>query len=205
MSNIILTPEQLQSGLKPSFYEYHIDTRTGRAIVLLPDSKNQERPSVDLLIGCTVTINDLYGCFESTVEIRAPKNGSIDGKSSITISENNANVKFTLVDDLTWVSNTLFNRSCESFELKANQSIKKLLCNFNHIKFYNFDLTFDTKYNIDSTNFRVTKDTVTEISHVGEDLIECEISFEDGKCYVTVESNFSGTLNFSRPNSLLRK
>jgi hypothetical protein len=204
MSNIILTPDQLQSGLKPSFYEYHIDTRTGRAIVLLPDNKNQERPSVDVPIGCTVTINDLYGCFESTVEIRAPKNGSIDGKLSITISENNANVKFTLVGDLTWVSNTSFNRNCETIQVTANIPVTKLVCNFNFITLYNFDLSFDTKYMIDVTNLRVTKDADTEISHVGDELFEYASYYEDGKFFITVTSKYDGVLSVS-PISLLRK
>jgi hypothetical protein len=204
MKNLILLPDQLQSGLKPDIHEYHIDTRTGRAIVLLPTSKNQERPSVDVAIGCTVTINDLFGCFDATVEIRAPKGGTVDGGSSITVSENNANVKFTLVDELTWVSNTLFNRSSEEVDITANVPYEKVICNLNFLSLYDFDLTFHTKYKIESINLKVTDKCEYEISHIGEDLIEYETAFKDGKYIMSIVSKFDGKL-FITPNSLLRK
>ncbi|URC15361.1 hypothetical protein GD1_237 [Paraglaciecola Antarctic GD virus 1] len=203
MRNETLTPEQLMIGLKPNL-TYNIDSRHGRAIVLLPDDKNQARPTKRLADGDWIVINDLYETFEKTVEVRAPKDGTIDGKESLIISERNAVVKFTLIDVKTWVSQTWFNKFYDSCDVLADEPITKLVCDFNHLSLYNFELVFDTKYSIESLVLTATKDNVHELSHIGNSLVTATEEYIDGKLFLTVESTDNGKLSI-RPISFLRK
>tara|TARA_R110000851_G_scaffold78053_6_gene172201 strand:+ start:122 stop:727 length:606 start_codon:yes stop_codon:yes gene_type:complete len=199
----ILKPNELQAALKPSTYS-GIDCTEGNAIVLLPSSTNQVRPTIQVKQGATVAIYDFTGNFKNGVEVRAPKGFTVDGGESIFCYENYTTIVFRLIGT-NWRSYTEFNHTYDPLHFSSAGDTLELI-NVKYLKYYKFELILETKYGIETVTMQYRNGALDEINYSGTEIVEFSSYILDDNLMLKIEpSDDLDVLASIIPIALLRK